>query len=186
MARKTAEEGGLDAAAEAAERSVTQAAQAAQQHGQHIQALQRQQGTAQVLSTGAIPEVKLAPVGAPTVGDDGRVDHQYIRDPNGNARVVADATKRLPYRRAGAEAQATSEGPTEPEPPPREERFFAVVEGRSVLDKTNGHRTPLRAGKVISDKHYDVANLIRQGVRLKKVSNPGIGADEALIASLME
>ena len=192
MARKTAEEGGMDVAAMAAERTVQEAAQAAQAHGAGLSAQQRQAGQTQVLSNGAIPEVRLPPIGgAPRVGDDadpqGQIDRQLL-DPSAVAPVVADATRRQPFRRAGSEAAREAEAMAAGEEGsgPKAERFFAVLETKNVLDKTNGHRTPMRAGKVISDKHYDVANLIRQGVKLKKVAAPAMGGDDALIAAMTE
>lgn len=186
MARKTAEEGGLDAAAQQAEQQTREAALASQAHGQRIAA---QQGNArtEVLSTGPIPEVKLGPAaGAPPVGDDAdpRVADRFLLDPNAVAPVIGDATKRRPFRRVGAELGAGAAAAGEEAEPPREERFFAVLETKSVLDPIGGHRTPLRQGKVISDKHYDIVKLLRQGVRLKKVAMPTTGSDESLIDAL--
>lgn len=216
MARKTADEAGLDAAAAQAEADTRQAALAAQGHAARMTEQQRQGGAATVLSTGPIPEVKLGPAaGAPPVqGDavDPDVAGRFLLDPSSTAPVIADATKRRPYRRAGTERFACSKcgvaasggkfcqecgglvvaaeeappvDPSAPTPAAREERFFAVLEQKMVLDKTGGHRTPLRAGKIISDKHYDIASLIRQGVKLKRVDNPSSAStDEALIQAM--
>lgn len=209
MARKTAEDAGLDAAAAKAEQDVAAAAAQASN-------IERQRGGGQatVLSTGPIPEVKLGPAaGAPPIeGDavDPNVAGRFLLDPSSTAPVIADATKRPAYRRAGAAAlqaqcgacgAASSsgrfcahcgsplpEGSGEAQAPagePKEERWFAVLETKMVLDKTGGHRTPLRAGKLISDKHYDVPGLIRQGAKLKRVEGPtSASTDEALIAAL--
>ena len=192
MARKTAEEGGLDAAAAQAERSMSDAALAGQQHGAMLQAHQQRGAQATVLSNGAIPEVKLGPVaGAPNVGDDAdpRLADRSLLDPTAVAPIIGDATRRQPFRRAGSEAAKEAAAIAAGDPDvegPRAEKFYAVLETKSVLDKTGGHRTPMRAGKIISDKHYDVVNLIRQGVRLKKVASPDGAGDESLIAMMTE
>jgi hypothetical protein len=215
MARKTAEEAGLDEAAARAEQDTKQAALASQGHAADLVAQQRAGGSATVLSNGPIPEVKLGPaLGAPPIeGDavDPNLAGRFLLDPSSTAPVIGDATKRKPYRRAGSERFACGKcgvassggkfcqecgGPivAAAEAPPvegakvetaRSERFFAVLEQKMVLDKTGGHRTPLRAGKIISDKHYDVAGLIRQGVKLKRVDDPSSAStDEALIATM--
>jgi hypothetical protein len=211
MARKSAEEAGLDAAAAEAERQTREAAASAQAHAQQI-AAQQQGAQGQVLSSGPIPEVKLGPAaGAPPINGDA-VDPdlaaRFLLDPSSTAPVIGDATKRAPYKRAGSEQRLECSkcgvscfgkfcqecgSPSQPakDPPPgapsaaKEEKWFAVLETKMVLDTTNGHRTPLRAGKVISSKHYDIAKLLRQGAKLKKVDSPTAATtDEALIAAL--
>jgi hypothetical protein len=198
MARKTAEEGGDAAVAAAAAAADQQTRDAAAGAAAQAAALRQAQqgGSATVLSSGPIPEVKLGPAaGAPPVrtqGDEVDVDvaARQLLDPATTAPVVADATKRAPYKRAGAEAaRAPAADGEEGEAPagPKPAKWFAVLETRTVLDRVGGHRTPLRAGKIISDQQYDIAFLLRQGAKLKKVDAPTSAAtDDALIDALTQ
>jgi hypothetical protein len=186
MARKTADEIGLDAAAIQAQRDTEAAALAAQQHGSRIMAQQHGAQTT-TLSNGPIPEVKLAPVvGGATVGGDDvdpRIADRFLLDPNAVAPIIGDATKRRPFRRVGAEVSAEDEDAE----PARQERLFVVLEDRKVLDATNQHRTTLRQGKVISDKHYNIVQLLRQGAKLQRVHAAASAAgniDESMIDAL--
>ncbi len=115
-----------------------------------------------------IPEVRLGPVqvagGVPGVEDElqGSVERSLL-DPSQVAPVVADATLRQPIRRPGVDTDET----------PREAKYFAVLEDRFITDATSGARTKLRAGKVISDQHYNIRALQQQGVKLKRTEAPG-------------
>lgn len=167
MARKTAEDAALDSSIMAAERSVEQIASSAQVHAQTIEAMRAKNTRMQVISNGEIPEVEFQMQPLDGNLDTNRMPINLITQ----APVVADATK-IKIRRVI--------------PPPegeeaREEKFFVVMETKGVLDSTSGHRTPIHAGKIISDKHYNVANLLRQGVKLKRTQTPSVATDDAFI-----
>jgi hypothetical protein len=143
---------------------------------------------ATVLSNGPIPEIKLGPVAAPNprgvepTEDFPGVDRDLL-DPAKVAPVVADARLRPPARHPGPAQARRGDEPVDEAPKKR--RHFVVLEAKQILDKTSGARTRLPAGKPIHDGHYDIAHLLRQGVRLKETDAPGTTAgDEALIDAM--
>lgn len=56
-------------------------------------------------------------------------------------------------------------------PPPREPVRYRVMNGGTIV--WHGCRTPLRAGKEISDAQYDITLLKRQGIRLARIDQDG-------------
>lgn len=176
MARK--QDGGGDEVGQA-EANVRAAAGQAATMAPALVEQQRQGERASVLSAGPIPEVKLRPVqaAAPKGMEDFQTHDRMLLDPNQVAPIVADATLREPHGRRGSVADSE-------QAQPKELRYFIVLEPKQILDKTSGARTRLPGGKVIHEGHYDIAHLLRQGVKLKKTAKPDTveGTDDLIDA----
>jgi hypothetical protein len=69
--------------------------------------------------------------------------------------VIGDAT-----RRRNPEAEAAA--------PKR--RYYRVTKGAVVRDPTTGFRARIRDGKELDDANYDIASLMRQGVKLEEIA----------------
>lgn len=120
---------------------------------------QNQKSTEQVqtLSTGPVPEVKLAPVTVvgqtPGADFDTDVHERDVVDVSDVAPVVADATRKNKPRDGEEDA-------------PKAEIFYRVMATKFVL--VDGARVQLKEGKEISSKHYNIRSLQKQGLKLKK------------------
>ncbi len=114
----------------------------------------------EVLSRGPIPEIDMSR--APTVIDGEQVTRETVDVADG-APVVADATAR----------NRQPDGVEQPAPP----QLYRVEATKQVLD--NGARVTLREGKEVSTAHYNIRDLQRQGVRLRRIqtSDPNAPLD---------
>ncbi len=131
---------------------------------------QAKKGNVQVLRSGPITEVELAPPitaqmlagNAPGMAgvQPGTIDRPaQISNLDIVAPVVADARDR---NRATAPDELGK----------GVEIVFAVVTNDKpipVYDKGSQNRVTLKAGKQVDSQHYDLLDLARQGVRMKKV-----------------
>lgn len=121
---------------------------------------QKKDEKVEVLSRGPIPEVDMSR--APTVIDGELVTRDAV-DVADVAPVVADATAR----------NRQPEGVEQPATP----QLYRVEATKQVLD--GGARVTLREGKEISPAQYNIRDLQRQGVRLRKIetSDPNAPLD---------
>lgn len=127
----------------------------------------------QVLNSNTTPrEIDLSPMNGrlDAVPDPSiPVDRSTI-DPMQVAPVVRDATE-PPVLRAGF-GLATSpimKGTSEAETP--KVRVYRVEKDAAIVDRTSGARTKLREGKEISESHYQIRDLQRQGVKLRDITD---------------
>lgn len=85
------------------------------------------------------------------------------------APVVRNALEAPPLRAVHPGTQVVMKGADESEVP--KQKVFRVEEDANILDSTGGFRTKLRRGKEITQAHYDIRALQRQGVRLKEITD---------------
>ncbi len=97
-----------------------------------------------VLRGGSAPEVTLPPVETLSNG------------------VKGSALDRNPDNEPDAE-------PAPGEPPPVVFQFGQVIETKVVHCARNGGRVTMKAGKVLSSQHYDLAGLAKQGLRMREI-----------------
>ena len=174
MARKTAEEMEIEAMAQQNWKGVAELAASAASHVATIDRA-RQQHTHQEVSGFGPP--RAVPLPNPY---EARSSNAQILDEHPEiqliptAPVVADSTKIRHFP------------PTTPPEgeEPREPRYYVVLGNRLALDGTSKVSTTMREGKIICDKHYNVLNLARQGVKLKQIPKPAPENDEELLRIL--
>ena len=91
--------------------------------------------------------------------------------------TTVGAPNRLPGGAAGVPEAAKPALPAPPSPvgsmagrgPGPKPKRYRVVNGGSIVQ--NGCRTPLRAGKEVSNTTYDIAALRRQGIKLEELAD---------------
>lgn len=126
----------------------------------------------EVMSTLPVKEVDFSPPGRkldPNINPDAAFDRSAV-DPNKTAPIVRDATQ-APVLRVG---QGLATGPVlkgSPEEDVKPARTYRVEKEMGIVDRTSGGRTKLREGKEIQDKHYNIRDLQRQGVKLRDITD---------------
>ncbi len=85
------------------------------------------------------------------------------------APFVRNALEAPPLRAVHPNTQVVMKGADESEVP--KQKVYRVEEDAKILDSTGGFRTTLRRGKEITQTHYDIRALQRQGVRLREITD---------------
>lgn len=131
-----------------------------------------------VLAAGQIKEIDMSPPGHRLDGnvvDRAAMSSEEVRE----FRAMIDPMQVAPIKRDAREAPIVQPGVLGSAPVmqgTREEnvpkvRVYRVEKEHAIVDRTSGSRTKLREGKEISEAHYNIRDLQRQGAKLRDITH---------------
>lgn len=122
-----------------------------------------------VLNAGQIQEIDMSPPGHRLTGTEGPLVDRNTVDPMQVAPIKRDA-REAPIIQPGVLGSAPVMQGTSEENVPKV-RMYRVEKEHAIVDRTSGSRTKLREGKEISEAHYNIRDLQRQGAKLRDITD---------------